>query len=371
MSRTLQKIILVTGAVLLTLLVMEFGFRLYLTHFGAEHQRVSYLYSREEILNRELRFAPLPYLNYGLSPTHPDHNTLGYRGAEIAMPKPPGTFRIVALGGSTTYGTFIDHAEDAYPAQLERILRDDYGYTHVDVINAGVPGYKSWELFVNFAFRVLDLEPDMILIYAAVNDASARLVSPAYYDALNSGAGIWNFQNQPLPVSSIYRLLAVRLGWLPDPQSLTTQFHVPDDLNTCELVEQGGELYCANLEMTPETLLERNPPVYFERNLRNLIRLAQANDVQVMLSSWAYSDDVFDVPGGTFMTQPFRQQAVADNNRIIAQLAGEMDVPYYDFAAELTASHDWWVDGLHFNPQGAAEQASRYAAFIDAQELIR
>ena len=46
------------------------------------------------------------------------HNSLGWRGPDVSRPKPPGTFRILGLGDSFTYGAGVDAAE-TYLARLE------------------------------------------------------------------------------------------------------------------------------------------------------------------------------------------------------------------------------------------------------------
>ena len=78
-----------------------------------------------------------------------------------------------------TYVSKIMHA--TFTAQLEKLLKEDYGYQNVQVINAGVPGYNSWEILVNLEFRVLDLDPDLVIIYEGTNDVHARLVEPSAY----------------------------------------------------------------------------------------------------------------------------------------------------------------------------------------------
>ena len=68
---------------------------------------------------------------------------------------------------------------------LEKILVEKYKYENIEVINAGVPGYTSWETLINFQFRVLDIEPDLIIIYHGTNDTHARLVLPKFYQSDN------------------------------------------------------------------------------------------------------------------------------------------------------------------------------------------
>ena len=352
------------------LLAGELAFRFYLTQYGNDRQRMMYLYSRQEIAQQAALFRGLPYINYGLNPAHADVNSAGYRGAEVAVPKPDGVFRVVALGGSTTYGIYLT-AEEAYPAQLQAILRNEYGYEQVEVVNAGVPGYKTWENFLSFALQILDLEPDLIIIYQGFNDVAARMAAPEDYDGLNSAtAGIWNFEQEPLPVSALYRLIAIRQGWMTDPREMGATFDRVPGQQECAFVPVEGGFECANMAQTPDDLLDDNPPVYFERNLRSMIAVAQANDVAVLLSTFGYSPHEFDHPGGEIMTTEFRQAGVDEHNRIIRQVGAEMGVPVYDLIAVLPDNPALWIDGLHYSAVGTRWLARRYAAFIAEEGYI-
>lgn len=45
---------------------------------------------------------------YRMNPDRPDVSAQGLRGGEYAIPKPPGTLRILVLGDSTTYGFRVE-----------------------------------------------------------------------------------------------------------------------------------------------------------------------------------------------------------------------------------------------------------------------
>jgi hypothetical protein len=114
--------------------------------------------------------------------------------------------------------------------------------------------------------------------------------------------------------------------------------------------------------------IKENPPVYFERNLRDIIIIAQANHTQVMFSTWTFNPngDVGAIP-------PPYQAAVAEHNDIIRQLAAEYQLPIYDLAAtSFWQNPDYWAnpDPIHLAAPGTHEQARRYAAFIVEQGLI-
>ena len=101
-------------------------------------------------------------------------NSHGVRGPEYAVPKPPGTVRILCIGDSTTFGHGSVLA-DTYPYQLERMLRERYPPpARIEVINAGVNGYHT-RLEYHWLKKLLPLyEPDLVLLQFLHNDLGNR-----------------------------------------------------------------------------------------------------------------------------------------------------------------------------------------------------
>jgi lysophospholipase L1-like esterase len=96
-------------------------------------------------------------------------NSWGYRTHEFEVPKPPGTVRVVCIGGSTTVAGRTN--DETYPALLEKSLRARYPGLAIEVLDLGVSGVTS-EHWRNELHRVLDLEPDVVVHYQAINDVS-------------------------------------------------------------------------------------------------------------------------------------------------------------------------------------------------------
>jgi hypothetical protein len=96
------------------------------------------------------------------------NNALGFRGRETTREKPSGVRRVIVTGGSTVYGALNDDSE-TLPMQLERILRERVG-DHVEVINAGVPGYYALCEALYTRAMLLDFEPDAIVVLDGLND---------------------------------------------------------------------------------------------------------------------------------------------------------------------------------------------------------
>lgn len=96
-------------------------------------------------------------------------NGSGFRGPEIEVEARPGTFRIAALGDSTTYGFLLPESR-SYGRILEtklNALSDDADF---QVINAGVPSYDLAHIKHRYKNKVARYKPDIVLLMSGPND---------------------------------------------------------------------------------------------------------------------------------------------------------------------------------------------------------
>jgi lysophospholipase L1-like esterase len=96
-------------------------------------------------------------------------NADGFRGAPIDRRKRAGTFRIAALGDSVTFGFGVPE-EGALPARVAALLAADVAPGTIEWINAGVPGFSSFQGLRHLETRLLPLSPDVVLVLFAWND---------------------------------------------------------------------------------------------------------------------------------------------------------------------------------------------------------
>ena len=93
-------------------------------------------------------------------------NSLGYRTPEFTVEKQPGTFRVVALGESTTMNMELDDP-NTWPAKLQTRLQADpvflkrHGASRVEVINASCGGWRSREGLIRLREEIARLHPDV------------------------------------------------------------------------------------------------------------------------------------------------------------------------------------------------------------------
>jgi len=95
-------------------------------------------------------------------------NSLGLRDDPIGR-KQKNEVRILCLGESTTYGMGTEFI-GTYPYWLEKFLNENAGGKKYNVINAGAPGYTSYQGLVYLTNFGLKLEPDIVLISFGNND---------------------------------------------------------------------------------------------------------------------------------------------------------------------------------------------------------
>lgn len=341
---------------LIALVIGEIGLRFYILNYGTEEAKGRFIYSLDQLRERSTLDA-MPFLNYVINSS--EANNLGYRGTEdTVIPKPDGIYRIVALGGSTTYGLGMS-PNNTYPAQLEHVLQEDYGYEQVEVLNAGAVGYTSWNSVANLAFRVLEVEPDLIIIYHGVNDVGSRLSDPECYRGenihrgINIGAGVLQMNGQFVSPSTLHRFIGINLGLMEDPLVLD---------NNIEPV-----IHCEESMLDRMELVQINEPVYLERNLITMIGIAQAHDIDVMLSTWTYNREIPENVGPDWW-----KVGVEGNNAVIREVALRENTFFFDLNADsMSDNPDYWFgDFTHQSEQGTLYQARLYAEYLTANDVI-
>jgi len=122
---------------------------------------VVHIRSENPVLLYELR--PNSYIGTGMRT-----NEHGFRDDSFEKEKPVGTFRIAVLGDSITYGWNLIH-EELYTEVLEEKLNALYDQ-RFEVCNFAINGYNAEQEAELLRTRVLDFDPDLVLIGYCGND---------------------------------------------------------------------------------------------------------------------------------------------------------------------------------------------------------
>ncbi len=305
-----------------------------------------------------LHYRPHPYFNYMLNPgyAYPDgrrpYNSRGFRKPEWPAAKRPGTLRIVALGGSTTFGIMAESGREAWPDMVEKRLRRSFAFP-VEVFNLGVPAYTAHELIGVLCMLVPELQPDIVLIHCGANDAFAQLYPDQGGPDNTRFRFSWNYR--PLPrilraamrVSFLCRavggLVLSRRSYLPGDVLALLQKPYPDG----ETALRQGRLADGR---------------YFRRLLRAMVAVARDQGAIPVLITHPLNPE-WDSP-----KRPFHRAVTEAHlrcNRIGAELGRELRVPVIDLFP-LMRDARMFIDAIHVNRAGMQYKASILARYLEA-----
>ena len=94
-------------------------------------------------------------------------NSLGFRGKEFSSNHKTSRMRIFCSGGSTTAGVY-DNDFETWPAKLQEYFQKS-GYD-VEVINAGVDGWYSYQEYLRFDKEICHYHADILLLHQGWNE---------------------------------------------------------------------------------------------------------------------------------------------------------------------------------------------------------
>jgi lysophospholipase L1-like esterase len=217
-------------------------------------------------------------------------NSYGFRTNEIPKGKNPNTFRIISMGDSATYGLGVLR-EQSYPFVLEKILRADLKSNNVEVYSAGVMGYTTFQGLRLLKRTIITLKPDLITVAFGAND---KLTSPKGNDE--------NFAHS-------------KDSWLIDVDYFLIKSKIYLLLRETLLKKR--------LYYNPGTVDFRVPIEQYNNNIREIIDIASAHNIKVVLicipwSEWNKNRDFLDLKA------PYRKS--------LREIAYSLKVPLLDFS---------------------------------------
>lgn len=104
-----------------------------------------------------------------------------FRDRVFSLEKPEGTFRIVCMGSSSTFGHGMPMGSGwDYPSELEKVLSKRMPGQRFEVLNAGIRGGDSAQVREFYSGVIRHFEPDLVIISLFNNDAFYQTISEEY-----------------------------------------------------------------------------------------------------------------------------------------------------------------------------------------------
>lgn len=247
---------------------------------------------------------------------------------KYAVQKPQGVIRLATMGCSCTWGCF--GTEDSYPALLEKLLNEPAPHKY-EVLNAGVPGYSSYQGRQRLQHAVLRYNPDIVTIFFGWNDHwVARIPDKEIRPRSDLTVILLNFFEHFRTYQALHKLIAVMK---PAPEATLKG---------------------------PGQLPLRVSFADYEQNLTEMIRVAQSAGIRPVLITAPADPSQLDSSWVFPFPRELLPQIHAGYNQIVRKVASDKNIPLIDLSAEMEAlqktapenTPKLFSDGVHFSPFG-------------------
>ena len=277
---------------------------------------------------------------------------------DLPLPKQPGVSRIVCEGGSTTFDLLAPDDASTWPARLGALLAP-----RTDVANAGFPGWTSLESLISLEIRDVDLAPDVVVVFAGIND-----LQPAGHVPFAPDYSIGHAEILPrvvgvsrVPVRFVSRsvFLEFLLGRLKVRDAGAAEGFTPAWRWT------GGPRH----DDVPDAAITA-----FERNLRSTAAVARAHGARTVLVAQSArlraghedSDRAFLESWAPGLTATGYRAGLGRMNAAARRLGDEGVALYLDPFAGGAFPDSLFDDPFHFSPEGSDRFARALAASLTA-----
>ncbi|MCC7338256.1 MAG: tetratricopeptide repeat protein [Pirellulaceae bacterium] len=217
-----------------------------------------------------------------------------FRPATFALHKPADTFRVFALGGSTTQGEPYS-TETAFPQWLQLDLQAAVPDRQVEVINCGGLSYASYRVLAILR-EVLRYDPDLIIVYSGHNEyLERRTYAPYHSSSLFNRSLSWL---AGLRTVQLARNLAGQSAQRPDPQEPSGSQAAILQAEVDALLDYEGGL----AEYERGALWMKPIAEHFRWNLQQMCTECQQVDVPLILARPV--SNLLDCPPFKFESDP-------------------------------------------------------------------
>lgn len=291
-------------------------------------------------------------------------NRMGYRGPLVKLPKPPGTFRVVLVGGSTSHGWGVNDSE-TIDRFLEAELSHRYPGIKVEVVNLAFDAYDSWQAFERLRSDGIRMEPDLVIVNTGINDVRNSRI-PGLTDR-DSRTLIWE--------ADLARMREEERNGGPSAKSLLK--HYSYLLRFPGYVR--GRIWRQERRAAASALADPFPEAadYFARNLSRIDSLLGSHSIPAVYSTPPSSLTINFAPDSTStlsywvvnasVTQSYRDTLARRMRDFVARRAGS-GRPVWYIHADLPG--DRFLDDCHLNPLGNYSMALDLAGLIDRTGLL-
>lgn len=296
------------------------------------------------------------------------------------------TFRILCLGGSTTFCINLPRKE-RYPNILQAILQKHYSLIKIEVLNAGKDWYTTKHALINYATYYRYWKPDLIIVLQGINDLYRSFSPPRwaigeYNDQWSHfyGPSIQGAKSEPPPTFEQYLyahfLQKIINAWYPSFKFKSWFVSRTKTKHLAAEVDYPLERY-VSIKM-------------FERHLRAIVKYAKSDNTDVLLVSEPslYEENMEQEEKGALwfgkefcgrrvnaeqMEYPSYKSlnnAMRMFNQTVKSVASSEDIIFVDAAKRMPHNLQNFVDDCHYTKSGVELLAQLISEEIIDSEIV-
>ena len=241
---------------------------------------------------------------------------------EVPYSKEQNEIRIVFMGGSTTQNS--NNKENLKYSELaEEYLMSSLPKKKITVLNAGIAGFSSAHTLINLSLRIIDFEPDLVLIHHNINDRTVNVFGDKVFT---------DYSNKYL--SDFFLGYEHRKGFrgflLRHFRSARILVWTSSTIRSAMVNTRHGDLNTKKVELGEK---------YFRRNLESIVAICKKHNIVPIL-----------------LNQPAKN--LSDNNihqsynKIIQTVADDNNIYFIDIASSISQNKNYFDDEVHYTALG-------------------
>jgi lysophospholipase L1-like esterase len=286
-----------------------------------------------------------------------DQVEVSFRSGPTSKNGEPGVYRILTMGGSNTWGQWIDKPEDTWSGRLEHGLNQLSTDRTFEVVNGGVRAFSLFQLAILYKLFMDDYRFDMVLLYINLNDSRYhdKASTLTFREQFVLRTGKWDVLDDPeLQKAARYR-------WVVKAHQIFGRSSLYNLLTKSVLHLRFTE---AGARVQRDYMKSSNPLPDYRANLDLVIRTAHERGARVVLA------DEFDYYRAEI--GPIKQTMT----EIMAEVAKQPGVDFIPVQALMLEKHSrdelvfpWDVE--HLNETGSGELAKILAQQLMLEDDLR
>ena len=323
-------------------------------------------------------------------------NSLGLRGDELS---PTHTYRVLAIGGSTTECSYLDQFE-TWTYHVQKTLNENSLNHHVWVGNGGKSGQTTRHHLTAMQYLpLLEMKIDAILLLIGGNDFVRRLARHENYDP--------DFLAKPESKENLIRSTFSEESYINPSDRFPKNTviwrmmrkikrQILQNLSLHNVNDHRGESYVKwrNHRQQAAEIRDELPDLSsaheeFARNIHKMIDIAQNKSIRLILmtqpSLWR-SDlsneldallwfggigDYQKEPGHIYYSPKALEQGMQSYNNILLKICHERQVECVDLAPMLEKDTSIFYDDMHYNESGAEAVSKTISNYLLSHEPLR